>query len=771
MNDARYAPRFVGQSVKRKEDPRFLTGRGQFVDDHIVPGMLHAAFLRSPVARARIRSIDLSAARALPGVHRVFVAPDINSSLRPMTYSLGTSDPMVLTAPLADAQASYVGEPIALIVAEDRYVAEDAAELIDLTFDLLKPVTTAAQAKTAGPCLPGINSNLAVAIDTETPEVTAIFERAAVVVRKTIASARAAPTPMETRGVIAHRVTADQMVVWLASQNPHHAAAYLAGVLDMPESQVRVIAPDVGGGFGQKFFIHRDELAVIAAARLMGRPIKWIEDRSEALVAGGHSRTEELGLELAFDDDGHILATRFSFQDNVGADPLQPPSINPQLAMMFHTGPYKVAHTAAKVGSYFTNTNGNVAYRGPWAGETLIREAAMDEAARVLDLDPIELRRRNIITAADQPHRLPVGIELSGVTPLETLDQALEILDYPSFRAEQARLRAEGRYIGLGTSIYIEPSAVSGGSSASDVTEVRIDVSGKATAIMTVHSQGHSVETTMAQVIADELGLPLEDVSVSFGDTRAIGFGSGAGGSRQAVVGGGSAKLAAGQLGEKLRKLGAHLMQTSPDELRLEGGAVVAPGPTPRSVSFKELAEVAYRAPLTLPDGMEPGLEARFRYAGPPFTFSNATHLCVAEVDIRTGLVKVLRWIVSEDCGVMLNPAVVEGQVSGGVVQGIGGVLWEHQTYDAHGNPGAATLKDYLLPLATDIPLIEFGHICTPSPTPTGAKGVGEGGAIVAPPAMFNAVVDALAPFGVSFDALPLTPTRIMAALEAARGR
>jgi aerobic carbon-monoxide dehydrogenase large subunit len=763
------APRFVGQSITRKEDRRFLTGAGKFIDDHVLPGMLHAAFVRSPLARAKINSIDTKAALALPGVYAVLVEKDIAPLVGRLTGVLNGREGIGVDQMLSSIEASYVGDPIVLVVAEDRYIAEDAAELVQIDFDPLDPVITPVQAKEAKPCLPGFDTNVNLSFDTSTPEIERIFAEAALIVHKTISQARVVPAPMETRGLLVHAPAPDQLELYLSSQNPHQARRHLSEMLALHEHQIRVVSPDVGGGFGQKYHLHRDEMAVIGAARLLRRPIKWIEDRTEALIAGGHARMEAVGLELAFDKEGLILASRLSYEDTCGADPLIASGILANLMLMFHTGPYKIPKSAGRVTSYFTNTGGNVSYRGPWAGESLIRETTMDEAARRLKIDPTELRRRNLITRADQPYILPKGIAINGVTPFETLEQALSILDYKTFREEQTRLRAQGRFIGLGTSVYIEPCAISGGSSSTDLAEVRIELGGKIQAWVTCHSQGHSIETTIAQVIADELGVEPTDVNVRFGDTDAVGYGSGAGGSRQAVAGGGAAKIAASILRDKVLKIAGHLLQTPVEDLRLERGEIRSGGATPRSVRLAEIGQAAYHNPSSLPEGMEPGLEARFRYTPPPFSFSNATHLCVAEVDITTGLVKLKRWIVSEDCGVMLNPAVVEGQISGGVVQGIGGVLWEHQPYDEFGNPGASTLKDYMMPLAADIPIIEFGHHCTPSPTPTGAKGVGEGGAIVAPAAVYNAVMDALAPFNVSLDALPLTPSRLLAAIELGR--
>ena len=760
------APRFVGQSIHRKENGRFLAGRGQYVDDHVVPGMLHAAFLRSPMARAKILSIDVAAARALPGVYAVYTAAELNGQFQPLKYIFGGTDPIGLDYVLAADEVAFVGDPIAIVVAEDRYIAEDAAELIDVDYDPLDPVVTIEDARTMGPALPGHSDNVAVDLHVALPGAEEAFANAARVVSGRVAQGRLAPTPIEGRGIISDPRMDGRLEVHLTSQNPHQAKAYLAAMLGMPENHVRIISPDIGGAFGQKYCFGRDLLATVGASRLLRRPVKWIEDRSEALLAGGHSRTERLSLDMAFDENGRILATGLGFEDAVGADPMTNPSGNGQLAMLFHTGAYAVPTVRADVEVFFSNTCGIIPYRGPWAGETLIREITMDKAARALGIDPVELRRRNIFT--QQPHTLPMGPVIDGVTPRECLDMVVEAIGYEDFRIEQAAARRSGRFIGIGTAVYIEPCAISSGGNSSDTAAIRLEPSGQVTATMTCHSQGHSVETTMAQVIADELGVDVEDVTIVFGDTNAIGFGAGSGGSRQALVGGGAAKVASAMLRDKILRVASHFLQLPEADLRLEGGKVVSGAATGPSIALRELGQAAYLDPGTLPEGAGAGLEAQYRFAPPMFSYSNAAHACTVEVDIATGMVRFLRYVVAEDCGVMLNPAVVEGQIAGGVVQAMGNVLWEEQHYDADGNPGAGTFKDYAMPLATDAPKIEYLHLCTPSDTPTGAKGVGEGGAIVGPPAIYNAILDALAPFDVTLEQLPLTPARIVAALNEA---
>ena len=764
---AKAAPRFVGQSIKRKENKRFLTGRGHYVDDVILPGMLHAAILRSPLARAAILSIDTSAAKDLPGVYGVFTGDDINPLYTAIPPAFSQTGVGGIDVVLQTKQVCYVGDPVVIIVAEDRYIAEDAAELVEIDYDPLDAVVTIADAKTAAPFLPGKTSNMNGHTPVNLPGADEAFAKAAHITTAFIAQGRVAPTPMETRGIIVDPRMDGQLEIHMTAQGPQQVRRYLAPILRMPENHIRVLAPDVGGAFGQKFSINRDMLATIGAALLLKRPVKWIEDRTEALQGGGHGRTEQLSLSLAMDGDGKILATKFGVEENIGADPGQADGVG-GLMMMYHTGAYDVPTFSADLKTWFTNTGGLVPYRGPWAGETLIREITIDKAARELGMDPVELRRRNMIKSF--PHKMPLGLVVDDVTPGECLDLLVEKLDVPAFRAEQAKARSEGRLLGLGLAVYLEPTAISAGAMASDSTEIRLEPSGKVVATMTSHSQGQSIETTMAQIIADEMGVDVDDVTINYGDSAAIGFGSGAGGSRQAVVGGGSAKVAAERLRTKVIRTASHFLQTPVDQLRVENSAVVSTNGTGPSMSFADIANASYFQPKTLPDDLEPGLTGSFRYAPDMFTTANGAHGCVVEVDAQTGMVKINRYVVAEDCGVMLNPAVVEGQVSGGVIAAIGNILFEEQHYDEQGNPSAGTFKDYGMPLSQNAPVIEFHHLCTPSKTPTGAKGVGEGGAIIGAPTIYNAIIDALAPLDVKLEQLPLTPARIVAAVKAAGG-
>jgi carbon-monoxide dehydrogenase large subunit len=439
-------------------------------------------------------------------------------------------------------------------------------------------------------------------------------------------------------------------------------------------------------------------------------------------------------------------------------------------AMMFLWAAYKLPRLAFKAQGFYSNTAGLAAYRGPWAMESLIRETTLDVAARKMGIDPIELRRRNLVRAADQPYTTLIGLRLEDVTPFECLGALLEKLDVMAFRAEQAAARNQGRYLGLGVCTYIEPTAPSSFSThATDVAQLRIDPTGKVTAVLSTHSQGQSTQTTMAQVIADRLGVPFDDVSVYEDDSSRGGYGSGSGSSRQAVAGGGASIKAAEILVEKVKRVAAHLLSANPVDVRIENGIVHVAGVEPMTRTLRQIAEVAYNEPRKLPAGMEPGLEAQYRYSPPPLTLSSAAHACIVEVDVDTGFVKIKRWICSEDCGVVINPAVVEGQIAGGIAQAIGGVLLEDMGFDDQGNPVAVTFKDYMLPTAVDVPEFEFVHIVTPSQAEGGFRGVGEGGNIIGPPTLINAIADALAPFGELTLELPLTPSRILRMIESGR--
>lgn len=764
------AARFTGERVPRKEDRRLLTGRGTFVDDVTMPGMVHATFVRSPIAKGRIVAIDSVAARALPGVRAVYTAADLDLYQAKLTGLYGSAEAKVPDIwPLAKGDVRHVGDPVAIVIADDRYIAEDGAALVLVDYDAADPIVTIDDAVSGASVHDSLDSNLAQALATpDDPSLEAVFAGAAHVVSGTIVHQRQAHVPMETRGIVAARQGSGEMLVHASCQSPHMVARYLELTFALPDLHFRVLSKDVGGAFGLKVQPWREEVAIVAAALIIGRPVKWIEDRLENLTASNQAREQDVTVRLAFDAEAKLLAAEVDYRCNIGAyahgaDPNT-------LAMMMFPGPYRLPHYKFRAQAFYSNTVGQAAYRGPWAMESLMRETLLEKAARQIGIDSVELRRRNLIRADEQPFQMASGFVLDRVTPGETLDKVVAHLDLPAFRAEQAAARDQGRYLGLGFAVYVEPTTMAfGGILSSDVADIRIEPTGKVTATISTHSQGHGTQTTMAQLVADTLGVDIKDVSVMEDDSSRGGFGPGAGGSRQAVSGGGATLIASGKLADKIRAIAAHVLNASPDSVTLAGGKVLVAGVAEMASTVREIAEIAYYQTERLPPGMEPGLEARYRYRPPPIVYSNASHACVVEVDIETGMVAILRWIACEDCGPMINPAIVEGQIAGGVVQGIGGVLYEQASYDAQGNPTAVTFKDYLIPTAHDVPEIEFLHIVTPSASEGGFKGVGEGGAIVGPPTLVNAIADALAPFGADCLHLPLSPPRILAEI-AGRG-
>jgi carbon-monoxide dehydrogenase large subunit len=763
------AGRFIGQRVARKEDRRLLTGRGSYTDDVVLPGMQYAAFVRSPVAKGQIRSVDTAAAREVPGVRAVLTAADFEHL--PTHFFLQYGAPGAPTPdmrPLAQDRVCFAGDPVVIVVAVNRYVAEDAAALVDVQYEIETPVVTLADARTGAVVHPALGANLGnESASPPDPAIDRIFAGAAHVVTGGLRHQRQTHAPMEGRGIIASLQGAGELLIYVSCQSPHMAARFLSKTFDIPDQNVRVIAKDVGGAFGQKVQLGREEIAVVAAALVLKVPVKWTEDRLENLTSATQAREQAITVRMAFDADARLLATDVDYEQNLGAFPL---SIDSNaMAMNLIPGPYRVGSHRFHATGWFSNTGGQGPYRGPWMMESLARETMLDVAARQIGIDPIELRRRNLLRAEDQPYTMLSGTVVDRVTPLETLELAVAKIDVPAFRAEQAAARKQGRYLGLGVAVYIEPTTMAhGGALASEMAHVRVDPTGKVVAVLSTHSQGNSTETTMAQVLADTLGVDISDVSVMEDDSSRGGFGAGAGGSRQAVAGGGAAIQAATMVKDKIKAIAGHLMNANPDDVEMVGGLISVRGVAETTSTLREVAEVAYLNPARLPPDMELGLEFQYRYRPPPLVFSNAAHACIVEVDVETGLVKILRWVASEDCGVMINPNVVEGQIAGGVAQGIGGVLMEHTTYDAAGNPTAVTLKDYLLPTLHDVPLIEYCHLITPSHSTGGFKGVGEGGAIISPPTLVNAIADALSPFGVRCEDLPLSPDRILKMLEAA---
>ncbi len=766
------AARFVGQRVARKEDLRFITGHGQYIDDIRLPDMLHAAFVRSDVARGKIVSVDVTEAAAMPGVHAVYVAAD----LAPLAQDYRTDDEYGDERPwriLAEGDVKCVGEPIVMVVAESRYLAEDATEAVFVEIEPAEPLVDFTRALDEGALLvhPERGSNLFTSIpQAENPDLEAVIASAPIVVTETFRQHRYLTVPMETRGVLANWEPSRQdLTVWLSTQGPHGARSFFSRALGLDDSLVRAIMPDVGGSFGLKMNPRSEEIAAVFASYKLGRPVKWIQDRHENLMADDHPREDMAIVTVATDESGTILAEKAFLVESVGAYPAAHASAA-ILGTMIFPGPYRVPAYAGGSQAVYTNTMGRGSYRGPWMYETVAREQMMDCVAARLGLDPLEFRRRNVIHAEELPYTMATGVPFDQMTAAETLEQAAEVIGYDDLREKQKAWRAEGRLVGIGMSLLVEPTAMAFGWMSTDAATVRIGRNGRVDVYASSASHGQSYETTIAQVVADDLGVDMEDVRViQGGDTSATPLGPGTGGSRNMIVMT-AARMACEELRTRMAAIVAKQLEASTEDLEFVGGRVQVVGTPTRGMDLSEVAALAYTQPGTLPEGVPPGLEAQHRFSPKTFTtWSNACHMCVVEVDRATGAVEIQRYVVSEDCGVMINPNVVEGQIAGGVVQGIGGVLYEHLKYDDAGNPLATTFVDYLLPTTAEVPEIEYAHIETPAPSnPGGHKGLGEGGAIAAPPAVINAVADALRPLGVEIRSQPLGPAELVALMESA---
>jgi len=749
---------YAGSRVHRVEDDRLLTGRGTYVDDVQLPGMLHACFVRSPFPRAAIRGIDIEAALAVPGVHHVFTAADLNPGVHEQWHtSVGPQSPETPRPPLADDEARFVGDPVALVVADSRYIAEDAAELVDVDYEPLTPVVDYETAIDNPELVHQAHgSNVIGSMAGRPPEKLAdAFGGAAHVVAETIHQQAYAAVPMECRGIVVdHTPATGDVTVHAATQAPHEVRGFCARLLGIPEERVRVVMRDVGGGFGQKVVVQRDEMCIMLAGLQVAAPLKWVEDRRENLLAGGQARCEHAEAKIAFDADGAIRAAQIDYVSDCGAYPSPWPVTSSAAVGMLFPGPYRVPRATFSITNVYTNNVGRAPYRGPWQFESLAREVLLDIAAREMGVDPVDLRRRNLIRRDELPFTNPNGMPYDNISPIETFEQALGMLGYEAFRKEQASAREQGRHLGVGIANYVEPSTPGYGYYANESASIRVTPAGRVEVSVPGGSSGNSVETTVVQLTADELGLDIGDVDVVSGDTAVAGFGAGAAGSRSGSMTAGAVHDTAAILRAQILAVAARRLGGAPDDVELVRSRARLRDDPSVAVTLAEVAALAA-------EGGD-DLEASATYtADNSIIWVNATHVCTCEVDVATGQVTLLRYIVSEDCGPMINPNVVEGQIAGGAVQGIGGVLYEHLAHDEDGNPITTTFMDYLLPTATEIPVIEYGHIETPSPGPGGYKGVGEGGAIGAPPAVVNAVADSLAPFGVKITRLPLTPAAI----------
>ena len=777
-----------GAAVPRTEDARLVTGGGRYVSDLERPRMLHVAFVRSVHAHARIRGLDVAAAASAAGVVATvtgaderFVGLRIRARSALPTY-VPTEQPI-----LAWPEIRFAGEAVAAVVAVDRYRAEDAAALVAVDYEPLPAAVDVAPAP--GAAAPRVHEaapdNVLLTRRFESGGVDAALAGAAVVIERTFRTNRQAAAPLEGRaGVAEWDGGLGKLTLWSGVQVPHLVRHALAEMLELPESRVRVVAPDVGGGFGVKSLMYPEDVALCLLAMRLGRPVKWVEQRREGFLASAHARDHHYAVRAGFDRQGRLLALDARITCNAGAYSVYPwtAGLEALMAGGLLAGPYKVAHYRCEVAAVATHTTPAGPYRGvARPATTFVMERVLDLGAAALGLDPVDVRRANLVGPADLPYTSATRLVHDSPTYPVCFEKAVETIGYAGFRAEQARLRREGRYLGVGFANYNELTGLGQAASAGprmpfrtghEGATVRMDPSGLVTLLAGVTSQGQGLETTLAQIVASELGVPLRAVSVVFGDTDATPFGLGAFASRQAVIGGGAAMRAARTLREKVVLIAAHLLEAAREDLEVADGRVTVRGAPGRAVTIAEIARVAHLETHRLPGDVEPGLEATRFYDPIRGTFAAGAQAAIVEVDAATGALTIRRYVCVEDTGRVINPLIVLGQVQGAIAQGIGGALSEHLVYDETGQLLSGTLMEYALPTARSMPALEIDHLEVPAENLVGVRGVGEGGTLGPAAALASAVADALAPLGVEPNELPLAPARIWAsALRRGPGR
>ncbi len=768
--------RYVGRSIPRVEDPELLAGRARYLDDIPLPGMLEVAFVRSPYAHARMVAIRADAARAEEGVALVVTGDELGDAPELVTASSRPEAGTWRRPLLPRDRVRYVGEPVAAVVASTRYLAEDACELVEVEYEPLDAVVDPEQAlgRDAPLLHEGTDSNNFAHIEFEHGDVDGAFADAAHVVVKRFHFGRTHAAPLEGRGGIAD--WSRDLTVWSSTQMPFLVRSMLAGLYGLPETRVRVLVPAVGGGFGLKVHLYVEEAVLPLLSRLAGAPVKWAEDRYEHLAASGHSKEVVCELELALDEEGTFLAVRGRLVGDGGAHQGHPWTslIDPLCAAAMLPGIYAIPAVRYEVDAPATNKCPSTAYRGVgWTSGHTAREALIDDAARLLDLDPLELRLRNCLPDGE-PAVSATGCRYDGGSYAQSIRRARELVDYEAFRERQLRLRTEGRYVGVGFSPFVEQGGWAAeiatdmgfpGAGYLDSVAVTVEPDGSVTVSTGLQSNGQGHATVLAQLAADGLGVRPEDVRVVQGDTATTAYSTGSWGSRTAVIAGGSVLRATADVRRKLLQIAANELEASESDLELEDATVTVRGSPNRSLTMAEVAAAAYGA--RAPAGVDPSLTATRSY-DPPATYSNACIACIVEVDADTGRVTIERIVAVEDCGTVLNPLLVDGQVAGAIAQGVGAVLYEGLPYGDDGQFLAGSLGEFLYPTAPELPDVEVDHLVTASPvTEGGIKGMGEGGLIGAPAAIVNAIADALSPFGVSFDQTPLRPCDILAAIDA----
>jgi carbon-monoxide dehydrogenase large subunit len=780
------AERFVGQSVRRREDAALLTGRATWTDDIVLPGTLHMAVLRSPVAHARIGRIDTEQARTLPGVVAVLTGEDVADEFAiglPCGWPVTEDIRIPEHPPLARGEVNHVGDGVAVVLATDPRVARDALDLVEVDYDVLPAVVDVEAAMEPGSPLvhEELGTNHCYTWPLAVGDVDAAFAAADVVVQGRYLQQRVIPSAMEPRAVVVHPDPVGAgFTIYTSTQVPHFVRDILAMICGISDSKLRVVAPDVGGGFGSKLNVYAEEALALALARRTGKPVKWTETRSENHVATTHGRGQVQRIAVAATSEGKILGMRVNLLADMGAY-LQ--LLTPGIAVFgafTYCGLYDFGAYSFECQGVFTNLTPTDAYGGAGRSEAAYaHERIMDDLARELGMDPAEVRLRNLIEPFSEPRAVASGVLYDSGNYEACMRKALDLVGYDELRAEQRRRREAGDPVALGIGIGnftesggLSPSKVAAGvrlqSGGWEAATVRMTISGKVEVVTgtSPHGQGH--ETVWAQIAADALGVHPDDVEVLHGDTAVAPFGRDTYGSRSLPVGGVAVHVAAGLVADKARRIAAHLLEAAEGDLEFLGGRFSVAGTSGPGVTIQEIAMAASLA-ADLPEGMEPNLTADHHFDPPNFTWPFGTHICVTEVDTETGFSRILRYVAVDDCGPIVNPAIVEGQLHGGIAQGVAQAMFEQACHDDAGNPTTATLADYLIPSASDLPNFELDQTITPSPTnPMGVKGIGESGAIGSSPAVVNAVIDALAHLGVSHLDMPLTPQQVWRAISAA---
>lgn len=793
MTTPRILPKLVGSRVKRVEDPQLIRGLGTYVDDVKLFGMLHLAFKRSDVAHGTIRSIDASGALAMDGVEAVFTGAQIQEML---TSPMPQMSPFPAPAHYAVAvdTVRYVGEPVAVVVARDRYIASDALDAIEVEIDPLPAVIDPERSLQGDPAIvhPGFtnilgqtDTNIALMVPAgtgvnpatmavDTTAIDAAFAAAEVTVSGRLYNQRLAPTAMEPRGIVAHYEPGkDTLTAWNSTQNPHMVRTHVAAMLGMGENKVRIIAPEVGGGFGSKINIYGEDFAAAAISRAIGRPVKWIEDRSEAFMATTHGRDILAYFDLAAKRDGTVLGMKWKIVADIGAYEMLLTAILPTLTAGMLSGVYHIPAIQTEIYEVFTNKTPTDAYRGAGRPEGVyFIERAMDMLAVELGMDPAEVRRKNFIAPDKFPFTTQAGNTYDSGNYEPTLDLALKNADWEGLKKARDDARAEGRVVGLGLSYYIEICGIGGWEHAS----VTVERDGHLTVTVgtSPHGQGH--ETSFSMMLADQFGVPMENITINHGDTGVVREGVGTFGSRSQVVGGTAISIAGDRVKTKMAAFAAHMMGPSlddvgatADDLVFEGGKIFPPNSPGLAKSFTEVASFAWMgagaaaaAGLSYPEGFQAGLSEETRWEPAGSTFPFGCHIAMVEIDRETGEPTLTKMVAVDDCGTIVNPLIVQGQLHGGIAQGIGQALIEEVVYDEDGQLVTGSFMDYAMPRATDLPWFELDATVTKSPlTPLGTKGIGEAGTIGATPCIVNAVVDALSPFGVKHVDMLLRPEKL----------